>query len=301
MRKRNLVKITCADDFYEIRASMRKIKIKKSADAAAYKSFFAEMQNANQSGLAFSGAFDSETGVDIRPRTVFASQELEDPFEDALPRLEKPRFPNLQTYYHREYWIGWDLTREPSSGAWCGPPDGKWHAVLGPERTGAHVLKELFECESFPTSLLLEIITYFPLFELRLYNSTVKCIKRTNKLILDDATDEYGRRWRRSYLFYSENHEWLKPWTIFYRYFRAYEHQGNYCMRCGEHDLWKSLVTNGTCRECRHQGRALATANDRAGVYTMYGDACFGSARRLSVWACVVPGQISLELLLLVK
>lgn len=253
------------------------------------------MQNANQSGLAFSGAFDSETGVDIRPRTVFASQELEDPFEDALPRLEKARFPNLQTYYHRESWKAWDPFCEP------GPPDGKWHAVSGPERTGAHVLKELFECESFPTSLLLEIITYFPVFELRLLNSAVLRIKRTNALLLDDALDEYGKRWRRSYKFYSENHSLMTPSTIFYRYFRAYEYQGNYCIRCGEHDLWRNLVANGTCRECRHQGRALARADDRAGVYTMYGDACFGSARRLSTWACVVPGQISLEILLLVK
>jgi len=260
--------------------------------------FLNKMANVNQSGLDFSSAFDSETGVDIRPRTVFASQELEDPFEDALPRLEKPRFPNLQTHYHREYWIGWDLMREASSGAWCGPPDGKWYAVSGPERTGAHVLKELFECESFPTALTKYIITFYPIFELRLLHSQANRIKRTNALILDDRDIEYGRRWDRSRRYFMANIPTAPRNSFFYINWRAYEYEGNYCIRCGEHDMWRSLAVNGTCRECRHQGRALERADDRANMHLTYGDSVYGVTWRPKGWLCVVPGQISLELLL---
>ena len=263
--------------------------------------FLNKMQNVNQFGLDLSSAFDSETGVDVRPRTVFASQELEDPFEDALPRLEKPRFPNLQTYYHREYWIEWGVWRESQyagDGVWCGPPEPKWHAVSGPERTGAHVLKELFECESFPLAVLKYIITFFPIFELRLFHSQAQRIKRTNALILDERDIEYGRRWDRSRRYFQANIPLAPRNSFFYNNFKAYEYEGNYCIRCGEHDMWRSMAVNGACRECRHLGKALDRADDRADMPMGYWESVTGVKWRPKGWGCVVPGQITLELLL---
>lgn len=102
------------------------------------------MSNGGLTVPDFSFCFDCESGVDIRPRSVFASQELVD--EWAVYKEESP-----EVWFNLHELEGWMSVEDT------------WLAITGPVRGKNALLAQVFKLFSWSSGIPSHIVSYLGL------------------------------------------------------------------------------------------------------------------------------------------
>ena len=193
----------------------------------------------------FGTCFDSETGVDIRPRSVFASQELVEDWE--LYKADEP-----DVWFTAHEMEGWYL--EGMDG-W----KDSWVPVSGPERPRSAVLVNVLKLFSWQSGVPAIVVSFLGL---------TKGVGRMDSWLMYELKDSH-----KSHLLGRLMHNAMMvadyPFPHFVpRFQRHYENERDYCKRCGERESCAQLFRRGVCHTCFSRGRRF-DADDDSGMFRL--------------------------------